>query len=90
MNIQILKHKRLLPALGLFVLVVALGLVTSAFTGEASGPIKTPAVLELEKEMARDVPIYNDVAPRLARNRPALETLGWRFDDATLSAVPLE
>lgn len=89
MNI-VLKHKRIFPALGLFLLVLVVGLVTSAFAGESSEPVKTPAVLELEKEMARDVPIYNEVAPRLSKNRAALRTLGWDFDDSTLEVVPFQ
>ncbi len=54
---------------------------------EAKEPVKSQAVIELEKEMKQDVAIYNQIAPRLSKDRKALEALGWSFDDSKMTAV---
>ncbi len=66
------------------IVVLVFGL---SFRSEASEPVKSQAVLALEAEMKTDVAIYNEIAPRLTKNRKALEALGWSFDDTKLTAV---
>lgn len=77
--------KKYLPIAILIVIVLLSGLLTTR--GDAKEPVKSQAVIELEKEMARDVPTFNELAPRLKKNRAALEALGWSFDDSKLTAV---
>lgn len=81
-------HKIGSTIIAIIAIAVLCILARAAFAEETKAPVKTQAVIELEKEMARDVPIYNDVAPRLKMNRAALEQLGWQFDDVTLEARP--
>lgn len=85
-----MTNKKLYTAGIVFLFVLVVGFAArGVLADETKAPVKTAAVLELEKEMARDVPVYNEVAPRLKMNRAALEQLGWHFDDTTLEARPL-
>jgi len=83
-------NNKLFKGIAIAFIIVCLSalLLKTVYKATAETP-PSPAVIELEKEMARDVPIYNDVAPRLGKNRAALEALGYAFDDNTLKAVPL-
>lgn len=74
------KYAFIVGPLCLAVLLLANGM-------NAKEPVKSEAVIALEKEMASDVPVFNTLAPRLKKNRAALEALGWSFDDSTLKAV---
>ncbi len=68
---------------------VAIILLVVSFSSksEAKEPVKSQAVLALEAEMKQDVAIYNQIAPRLSKDRKALEALGWSFDDSKMTAV---
>lgn len=48
---------------------------------------RPPVVIAAEAEMQRDVPIYNQVAPRLKANRSAMEQHGYCFSDEKMTAV---
>lgn len=80
--------KKYLPIGIVIVAVLILALFTTQ--GDAKEPVKSQAVIALEKEMTKDVPVYNVVVPRLKRNRAGLNALGWDFDDKTMKAVPLQ
>ena len=84
---SILFSKQVLISLLLIVFVCIAGLlVRKAF----AAPARPQAVVDIERDMAVQVPDYNVLAPELTKNRAALEALGYTFDDKTLKAVPLQ
>lgn len=81
-----LKYSRLYCALAA-VAVVIFCLAFISFRGASAKDTRPPVVIAAEAEMRRDVPIYNEIAPRLKANRGSLAEHGYCFSDEKMSAV---
>jgi hypothetical protein len=81
-----MENKRFLKVVLICLGIVIIGTLILKMAGSAVAETpKSPAVLELEKEMAGDY----ESAKRFPKDKAALGALGYSFDETSLKAVPL-
>lgn len=84
---SVFRSKQFLISLFVIVAFCSIALVLKHANAEDAPP---PAVAILELDMIKDVQAYNEIAPRLIKNREAMRVLGYDFDDKTLRAKKRE